>query len=650
MTPWDWRYACLGGQRYREAFRDHLITLVKRYGIRHVKFDGYQFVCYDPNHGHEAGPLSAEACAAGIIEIFESVRTAAPDLWMEPTCFGFNPSPWWVFYTNSVIGTFGDDAPTGRVPCPVYRESYTTARDYFNLQGANLMSVPIAAQEVLGIVHQSPEPFMNDAVMTLMRGHMFLPLYVHPKFMDERRWKALAEFLTWARQNALALEETEPLLPVSWQGGKCPKITRDAPAPREPYGYAHWMNGKGLVALRNPWIAPASYAVKLKGFAAGAKLSVVSLYPEVRVYGRDLAADATLSVPLAPYETMVLAIDAVQPPKALPDATAALGAGVKVTGLQQEAAKVQFKSDATGVGGSVEFGPDWTSEVGATSSALQIQGQAELGVPGAGSELLLLREGADPLALPLHRVTIDGHAVEASATSCSATGWSAGATSPEQWMFLRYVLPPGSHRVQFELSGKSEQDRLSAWIWTTKPGAATTPVYPNALPGPELISLSAVPLADTGAGPPKIVERSRPVTRINGVYLDALEPNSARLDYGKLQRNRSITETPLVIGTVRYLRGLGAHASSRIVYDLDGKYRRFQAWAGPDAAGTPSITFEVRVDGKKVWASELMKKGAAARRVDVDVTGAKTLELLVGDGDDGISSDWADWADAQLLK
>jgi hypothetical protein len=39
---------------------------------------------------------------------------------------------------------------------------------------------------------------------------------------------------------------------------------------------------------------------------------------------------------------------------------------------------------------------------------------------------------------------------------------------------------------------------------------------------------------------------------------------------------------------------------------------------------------------------------SAAVPVDVDVTGAAIVELVVGDGGDGNGSDHADWADARL--
>ena len=114
---------CLGGPRYAGRFKTRLADLVGRYGIRQLKLDGYVVECPETDHGHQPGALSSEAIAEGIIAAMDAARKADPTVWIEPTCFGYNPSPWWLFHANSVIGTFGDDAPAGRVPSPVYRES-----------------------------------------------------------------------------------------------------------------------------------------------------------------------------------------------------------------------------------------------------------------------------------------------------------------------------------------------------------------------------------------------------------------------------------------------------------------------------------------------------------------------------------------------
>ena len=131
---------------------------------------------------------------------------------------------------NSVIGCFGDDSPHGRVPCPVYRESYTTARDYYNLQGADRLPSPIPAQEILGIIHQSNESFMNDAVTTVLRGHAFISLYVNPKFMNDQRWSMLAGLINWSRQNAdlLTAPNTQPLRPAMWLRDGTPWLSHES--------------------------------------------------------------------------------------------------------------------------------------------------------------------------------------------------------------------------------------------------------------------------------------------------------------------------------------------------------------------------------------------------------------------------------------
>ncbi|MFB8242364.1 NPCBM/NEW2 domain-containing protein [Kitasatospora purpeofusca] len=47
-------------------------------------------------------------------------------------------------------------------------------------------------------------------------------------------------------------------------------------------------------------------------------------------------------------------------------------------------------------------------------------------------------------------------------------------------------------------------------------------------------------------------------------------------------------------------------------------------------------------DGTKVFDSEVVNRSSAARSVDVDLTGAQKLKLVVAD------ADHADWADARL--
>jgi hypothetical protein len=264
--------------------------------------------------------------------------------------------------------------------------------------------------------------------------------------------------------------------------------------------------------------------------------------------------------------------------------------------------------------------------------------------------LLLLLEGDKAPAEPIGKSAINGRPVKPR-TASSAGGWSAtGLPHHEHWTFVIAPLAAGENRIEYESFVAGDTRLASAWIIAGKPGHPKASVV--ALPQPERISLGGATLA----APVRIADLSaatatvdRPVERINGVFLDALTPASISQGYGTLQKNQSVWEKPMIIGSRRYQRGLGTHAPSKIVYSLDGKYRRFQTWAGADANTAPTITFEVRVDGVVRWKQGLTTRDTPAAWVDLDITGAKTLELHVGDNGE-FSADHADWAEARLLR
>ena len=634
----------LGDERYANRFRECLVEMVTRFGIRQVKLDGYFL-----GHTFEAGPHSAEAVAEGGIAAFRAVRAAAPDVWLECT-FDANASPWWLFYLNSVIGGFGDDSPYGRVPCPVYRESYTTARDYFNLQASDRLFSPVVAQEILGIIHQSDEPFMNDAVMTILRGHAFLPLYVNPRFMNEARWASFAAVLRWARSNEdiLLKSPTLPLRPAAWEQEGAPWFSHSAPMPRTPYGYAHWTGDGGLVALRNPWIQPQIYALKISDAlilpGENHYLSIVSLYPESRKYASNVQPGEVIEISLAPYETVVLEIAAWTDDSRFPAEEACLGTQIGVESCTYRATQVTFEE------GPATFGPDWTALEGDRGRLLEVAMEARVTVEAPESRLLVLAEGTAQAPHIQGCVHINGAPVSMS-ESRSDHGFAASSVPPsEHWSFLEAPLPKGGCEITLTVKTDADLADLTAWVWGFKDEAAQSD-HPNALPSPELISLDAAALLKPGTCLASVTQerRQRSIERIPGVFLDALDPASHYQGWGTLQRNQSVWERPMTIGGQHFRRGLGVHAVSEVVYELDGTYRSFEALAGVDGANNGTVTFEVYVDGEKRWESGQMTRDDPARPVQLEIAGASVLRLVVGDGGDGIAGDHANWAEAKLL-
>lgn len=107
------------------------------------------------------------------------------------------------------------------------------------------------------------------------------------------------------------------------------------------------------------------------------------------------------------------------------------------------------------------------------------------------------------------------------------------------------------------------------------------------------------------------------------------------------------------IGDKEFTRGLYCHAVSKVEVRLPGPGKSFTALVGLDhnddtARGKGSVVFSVKLHDKAVFQSEVMRFGSPARAVSVDLGGAKSFTLEVGDAGDGIGWDQCDWADAKV--
>jgi hypothetical protein len=134
-------------------------------------------------------------------------------------------------------------------------------------------------------------------------------------------------------------------------------------------------------------------------------------------------------------------------------------------------------------------------------------------------------------------------------------------------------------------------------------------------------------------------------------YLSDLPEAFATQDWGSLKKDTSVDGNPIRVGGTTYAKGLGSHAEGEVRYDLSGGWSRLLATAGVDdeVGSNGSVAFEVWLDGLRVLASPVVTGSSAGLAIDVDVSGASQLRLVILDGGNGINSDHADWADARLL-
>lgn len=139
------------------------------------------------------------------------------------------------------------------------------------------------------------------------------------------------------------------------------------------------------------------------------------------------------------------------------------------------------------------------------------------------------------------------------------------------------------------------------------------------------------------------------------VYASDLSWVKADTKWKTVQKDKSVKRSSLKLWDgekeVSYKKGIGTHAYSEVIYNIEGKdFKQFKSIIGVNrtADNRGSVNFKVFVDGKLVYSSEVMKRNTASESIELDVEGAKEIKLVVEDGGNGNASDHANWADAKF--
>ncbi|MEV6805135.1 NPCBM/NEW2 domain-containing protein [Streptomyces sp. NPDC051129] len=139
-------------------------------------------------------------------------------------------------------------------------------------------------------------------------------------------------------------------------------------------------------------------------------------------------------------------------------------------------------------------------------------------------------------------------------------------------------------------------------------------------------------------------------------YLGDLPWLSAVNGWGPVERNASNGESgagdgrPLTIGGTVYAKGLGTHALGDIAFYTGGACEKVTASVGVDDEkdGKGSVAFRILADDTEAASTGVLTNEMPAQSLTADITGAQVIRLVVTDSGDGVDSDHADWADAQL--
>ncbi|HPO14281.1 MAG TPA: hypothetical protein PLI09_12625 [Candidatus Hydrogenedentes bacterium] len=421
--------ACLAkGGKYQTAFKKAVLKHAKDGHLAHMKFDGFVPQCDVAAHGHPVGQESWLPIAEGLMEVFDALREKHPDIAMEPTCFWYNPSPWWLMHVPFIIGPFGDDCPRGRCPCPEWIESLTTARDIENLKGRNAFLMPSAALQCFDIIVQCPGAFQNHAVMAIGRGRWFISTYINPRFMDAAEWRFFAELMRWARANREFLQEPLPI------GGD--------PEKRQAYGYAYQSPEREVYCLRNPWIEETSIA--LPAIPGSIPLStareVRMLYPRKALLQNLEPGEIGKAIALGPFETAMIEV--------LPRT----GQAAPVT-PQPDRPVVTWKierSAAEQVDSTEEQSAFWEGVINVESSS--------------PVEMCLLNEGHPGVSASQAILQIDGNETPLSISRTEGAFSATGAPQKEFWSWFTAALPNGKHHFMIKAGHAPKDSTFSVFV------------------------------------------------------------------------------------------------------------------------------------------------------------------------------------------
>ena len=229
-------------------------------------------------------------------------------------------------------------------------------------------------------------------------------------------------------------------------------------------------------------------------------------------------------------------------------------------------------------------------------------------------------------------VTVPADAPNATGLTASLNlpdGWTAGPASPAS---VSAVHPGGSAAFTWQVQAASGQ---------LAPASAVTAVV-------------------------HYVQRARPASNSDERIIRSVPPPppagtdavsdlpflSATNGWGPVERDTSNGEQaagdghPITINGVTYAKGLGTNAISDVEVYLGGHCTRFTAMVGvnDEQNGAGTVTFSVAADGKTLVTTPTIRGHQPATSLDVDVTGAQVLDLIVGDAGDGNGNDHGDWA------
>lgn len=146
----------------------------------------------------------------------------------------------------------------------------------------------------------------------------------------------------------------------------------------------------------------------------------------------------------------------------------------------------------------------------------------------------------------------------------------------------------------------------------------------------------------------KAVTTPWPVER-GAIYLSQLKPAEPPMQrYASPQADAEVEGGILHVADRYYLRGIGTHAPSTLVYAVPDGVSRFKAVAGVSRGFQGSVRLRMLVDQTTVMESPPITQDDLPVDIDLDVKGAKIIKLVT-ESLGSMTGDHVDWCDTKFL-
>jgi len=288
----------MAGPKYRAAFRNVCLKMMREHGVVFFKFDGMGSGGGTGATGELADDVDA------VLSLARELRRENPEVFISATT-GTWASPFWLLYADSIWRQGGDTSFHG---AGSQRQRWITYRDMYCYRcivrwgplyplNSLMLHGPCIGERANPAKMERDEKSVADEIWTFFgSGTNLQELYISPHLLTPAMWDELAAAAKWARANADVLVDTH------WIGGD--------PGAGEVYGWASWQPRGGVVVLRNPAGKTGRYELELARdlelpdeYLTDYRLD--SPRPKQRIRSLRAAAVERLSLELEPFEVLL---------------------------------------------------------------------------------------------------------------------------------------------------------------------------------------------------------------------------------------------------------------------------------------------------------------------------------------------------------